>query len=608
MNASDSSTRTAGRLGAGFLALALGAAGAVIVSTPAAAATIQVTTLADSGAGSLREAVLDANDEVGFPGADVITFAGGLSGTIELQSTIEITSEVTIDGTGADITISRDNAAGDFDLVHALLPAGYTPFSLIDVDIIGDGDVPVQLGRGLVVEGFDGADIGRVQLTDVTIANHKAAPGTSGGGAYIAASTYVDVLRGAISSNEVDDDQLGGGLHVDGGFFGSLHMTGTQVVSNTGGIGGGVAVDQVNGVFITDSFFQLNTASSPTIGTGGAIDATEIAIDGVEISGSTFDSNFAELHGGAVSIVDTGPPQVTRSTFSNNLADDGNGGALYFDDMFQSSTILESTFTGNGAEGYGGAVVLETVDAGDSHSVLASTFSGNDGDDYGSSITVQQIGGSFLLQNSTLDELTNTGDPFAFVAFTVDATAVITIENSTITGSGGAAFYAHEGTATIENSILDGLAGPPAGIVGGAGSLTISHSLLTSAPVGAGVVEGPGNVTTASTGLLALADNGGPTQTRLLEPGSAAVDAGDPAFAAPPATDQRGAGYPRVVNGRLDMGAVEILPTLPATGGTVSWWLLIVAAAVFALGAVALVLARRVRRVGAHLQVPTRRA
>jgi hypothetical protein len=44
-----------------------------------------------------------------------------------------------------------------------------------------------------------------------------------------------------------------------------------------------------------------------------------------------------------------------------------------------------------------------------------------------------------------------------------------------------------------------------------------------------------------------------------LVPGSAALNAGDPSFAAPPgpATDQRGAGYARVALGRLDIGAYE---------------------------------------------------
>ena len=47
-----------------------------------------------------------------------------------------------------------------------------------------------------------------------------------------------------------------------------------------------------------------------------------------------------------------------------------------------------------------------------------------------------------------------------------------------------------------------------------------------------------------------------PALTRAPGPGSPAVDAGDPAFVGPPFTDQRGFGFPRVIN-RLDIGALE---------------------------------------------------
>jgi hypothetical protein len=50
-------------------------------------------------------------------------------------------------------------------------------------------------------------------------------------------------------------------------------------------------------------------------------------------------------------------------------------------------------------------------------------------------------------------------------------------------------------------------------------------------------------------------DYGGPTPTMALLPGSPALDAGDPGFATPGATDQRG--LPRVADGRLDIGAFE---------------------------------------------------
>src|SRR5215813_13359693 len=54
--------------------------------------------------------------------------------------------------------------------------------------------------------------------------------------------------------------------------------------------------------------------------------------------------------------------------------------------------------------------------------------------------------------------------------------------------------------------------------------------------------------------------------TRLLLPGSPAINAGDPAFGPPPATDQRALN--RVIAGRLDIGAVELNFAISATAGT----------------------------------------
>jgi hypothetical protein len=57
-----------------------------------------------------------------------------------------------------------------------------------------------------------------------------------------------------------------------------------------------------------------------------------------------------------------------------------------------------------------------------------------------------------------------------------------------------------------------------------------------------------------------LQDNGGPTFTNELLTGSPAIDAGDPNFTPPPDYDQRGPGFDRVVNGRIDIGAFEVEP------------------------------------------------
>src|SRR5207237_6036332 len=55
-----------------------------------------------------------------------------------------------------------------------------------------------------------------------------------------------------------------------------------------------------------------------------------------------------------------------------------------------------------------------------------------------------------------------------------------------------------------------------------------------------------------------LQDNGGPTFTHALLPASPAIDTGDPNFTPPPFFDQRGPGFDRVVNGRIDIGSFEV--------------------------------------------------
>jgi hypothetical protein len=65
----------------------------------------------------------------------------------------------------------------------------------------------------------------------------------------------------------------------------------------------------------------------------------------------------------------------------------------------------------------------------------------------------------------------------------------------------------------------------------------------------------------------ALANNGGPTQTLLLQSGSPALAAGDPnVLAITGPNDQRGADFPRVSNGVIDIGALEITPSTSGTG------------------------------------------
>ena len=69
---------------------------------------------------------------------------------------------------------------------------------------------------------------------------------------------------------------------------------------------------------------------------------------------------------------------------------------------------------------------------------------------------------------------------------------------------------------------------------------------------------GVGNLLNVDPLLGPLADNGGPTQTHALLPGSPALNAGDPSipFRATE-SDQRGVGFSRVAFNRIDIGAYE---------------------------------------------------
>src|SRR5207244_2850100 len=91
----------------------------------------------------------------------------------------------------------------------------------------------------------------------------------------------------------------------------------------------------------------------------------------------------------------------------------------------------------------------------------------------------------------------------------------------------------------------------------------ISHGYNLSSDNGGGFLTATGDQINTDPLLGPLANNGGPTFTHALLPGSPAIDAGDPTFTPPPLFDQRGPCFARVVNGRIDIGAFELQSSAP---------------------------------------------
>ncbi|MGK7949563.1 MAG: choice-of-anchor Q domain-containing protein [Xenococcaceae cyanobacterium] len=90
------------------------------------------------------------------------------------------------------------------------------------------------------------------------------------------------------------------------------------------------------------------------------------------------------------------------------------------------------------------------------------------------------------------------------------------------------------------------------------GQVFEARNNLIEDPTGHNVTNGvDGNIVGVDPLLGNLADNGGDTPTYAPLAGSPVIDAGDNIFVSSD-TDQRGEGFLRIVNGTVDIGAVEV--------------------------------------------------
>jgi len=143
----------------------------------------------------------------------------------------------------------------------------------------------------------------------------------------------------------------------------------------------------------------------------------------------------------------------------------------------------------------------------------------------------------------------------------------VAVTNSTISGNsagkGGGIYNLNQGGSAmleLDSTILK--AGSLGENIFNGGTVS-SHGYNVSSDDGGGYLTGPGDQINTDPLLGALQDNGGPTFTHEVLLGSPAIDAGDPNFTPPPLYDQRGPGFDRVVNGRIDIGSFEVQGPTP---------------------------------------------
>ncbi len=380
------------------------------------------------------------------------------------------------------------------------------------------------------------------------------------------------------SGQTIDANNASPVLYIDPStttYVSNLTITGGK--ASSGQLAGGIAIapppPKSGGVFSAKLSHRRATpiAHAPQAGSG------------VTLSRVTVTGNVSKYAGGL--FIGGTYATLYQCTVSNNTAYGAvpqTGGGIV---AYASAVLLEdSTISGNSIT-IGSDHVTGGIYSYDAFVILAnSTLSGNSatGSDY--------VAGGVSQSTKT------GGGKYGFAAF--DAT--ITGNNAASTGTnltGGVLLDA--GEAELINAILDGNTAttgttPNLDVIG-AGGADVQSSLL--GPELQATFSGNGNVFAANPKLGPLANNGGPTLTHALLPGSPAIDAGDSSSTFGFSTDQRGDGFARIVGAAVDIGAFEVqgaAPSEPAAAPALSGWAIALLAGLFGLfGSLATRLKRR---------------
>src|SRR5438876_1713437 len=265
------------------------------------AATITVTNTNDSGAGSLRQALADAND------GDTIHF--GITGTITLTTgELLVDKSVTIGGPGAASLTVDGNLADRVFHVSSGVTATIAGLTITNGNAQDDGP---NTGGGIY------NDHATLAVDNCTVSGNYA--GWGGGGVHNSSGTLTvtNTTFSGNSANYLFGVGSGGGIFTEG-YDGNatLTVTNSTFSGNYARLdGGGICNEDVFGsatLAVSNSTFSGNSAES---GGSGIFNRGSMTIGSTILNGGVFTGNLYNLYGTVISL-------------GYNLSSDNGGGLL----------------------------------------------------------------------------------------------------------------------------------------------------------------------------------------------------------------------------------------------------------------------------------------
>jgi parallel beta-helix repeat protein len=433
-------------------------------------------------------------------------------------------------------------------------PPGNTPFTMVDGSNGGPTctmatgetaasilmDIELRFGTGKLINGKRyGGGLYISKLASPTLDNVGIGSNTAdlGAGVFVDKNcnpTFIDCL---IANNVTKNKGQGGGVYV----LGTATFDFCRIAENTAtyGTGGGIYLRDSKSV-ITNSEFDKNHS---WYGGGLHIHGGTPTVDATLFEENEVITAPINGEGGGMGITGKGSPLVTNSEFRFNFAHTGAGIYTYDATPLVGANLIHdnTSSTTSSGFGFGGGMALgKTGGQFELNEIYYNIATLGGGISTRSSTTA-------LLLNNVIDH--NDADPAGIGVgggiFSKDSTP--TVLGNTIADNaandGGGLFVTGIAAPAVDTSIIWGnTANANVSFFDGSGFLTFGFSDVEAASLGG-----------SSLSIDPLFADSANRDYRLGS-GSPVVDAGNFTFSGP-ATDIYG--NPRIVNGRVDMGAAE---------------------------------------------------